>query len=71
MPGLDAPTGAGAPGWPVGGTGTTLRPVRPVAHQVLAFLVVVMQAYLRGVSTRKVNDLVKSLGTDTGIAKPW
>ena len=29
----------------------------------------VMQAYLHGVSTRKVDDLVKALGADTGISK--
>jgi len=26
-----------------------------------------MEAYLHGVSTRKVDDLVKALGADTGI----
>jgi putative transposase len=30
---------------------------------------VVMEAYLHGVSTRKVDDLVTALGADTGIAK--
>jgi putative transposase len=30
---------------------------------------VVMQAYLHGTSTRKVDDLVKPLGADTGISK--
>ena len=30
---------------------------------------VVMEAYLHGVSTRKVDDLVKALGADTGISK--
>ncbi|WP_196758263.1 transposase, partial [Mycobacterium avium] len=30
---------------------------------------VVMEAYLHGTSTRKVDDLVKALGTDTGISK--
>ena len=29
----------------------------------------VMEAYLHGVSTRKVDDLVKALGADTGISK--
>ena len=29
----------------------------------------VMEAYLHGVSTRKVDDLVKALGVDTGISK--
>ncbi len=28
-----------------------------------------MEAYLHGVSTRKVDDLVKALGADTGISK--
>jgi len=27
-----------------------------------------MEAYVHGVSTRKVNDLVKALGADTGIS---
>lgn len=30
---------------------------------------VVMEAYVHGVSTRKVDDLVKALGADTGISK--
>ena len=34
-----------------------------------ALLAVVMEAYLHGVSTRKVDDLVKALGADTGISK--
>ncbi len=34
-----------------------------------ALFAVVMEAYLHGVSTRKVNDLVKALGADTGISK--
>ncbi len=34
-----------------------------------ALYAVVMEAYLHGVSTRKVDDLVKSLGADTGISK--
>ena len=29
----------------------------------------IMQAYLEGVSTRKVDDLVKALGADSGISK--
>jgi putative transposase len=29
----------------------------------------VMEAYLHGVSTRKVDDLVKALGVDSGISK--
>ena len=34
-----------------------------------ALCAVVMEAYLHGVSTRKVDDLVKALGADTGISK--
>jgi len=34
-----------------------------------ALFAVVMEAYLHGVSTRKVDDLVKVLGSDTGISK--
>jgi putative transposase len=34
-----------------------------------ALQAVIMQAYLLGVSTRKVDDLVKALGVDTGISK--
>jgi putative transposase len=34
-----------------------------------ALFAVVMEAYLHGVSTRKVDDLVKTLGADTGIGK--
>jgi putative transposase len=34
-----------------------------------ALLAVVMQAYVHGTSTRKVDDLVKALGVDTGISK--
>jgi putative transposase len=30
---------------------------------------VIMEAYLHGTSTRKVDDLVKALGVDTGISK--
>lgn len=33
-----------------------------------ALFAVVMEAYLHGVSTRKVDDLVKALGADTGIS---
>lgn len=36
---------------------------------VQALFAVVMEAYLHGVSTRKVDDLVKALGADTGISK--
>ena len=35
-----------------------------------ALFAVVMEAYLHGVSTRKVDDLVKALGADTGISPP-
>ena len=34
-----------------------------------ALFAVVMEAYLHGVSTRKVDDLVKALGADTGVSK--
>src|SRR5690348_2799435 len=34
-----------------------------------ALFAVVMEAYLHGVSTRKVDDLVKALGADSGISK--
>ncbi len=34
-----------------------------------ALFAVVMEAYLHGVSTRKVDDLVKALGADTGISQ--
>jgi transposase-like protein len=34
-----------------------------------ALFAVVMEAYLHGVSTRKVDDLVKALGADTGSSK--
>jgi transposase-like protein len=34
-----------------------------------ALFAVVMEAYLRGVSTRKVDDLVRALGADSGISK--
>jgi putative transposase len=34
-----------------------------------ALFAVVMEAYLQGVSIRKVDDLVKALGADTGISK--
>jgi transposase-like protein len=35
-----------------------------------ALFAMVMVAYLHGVSTRKVDDLVKALGADTGISPP-
>jgi transposase-like protein len=34
-----------------------------------ALFAVIMQAYLEGVSTRKVDDLVRALGADSGISK--
>ncbi|MGA5711397.1 IS256 family transposase, partial [Streptomyces cellulosae] len=34
-----------------------------------ALYAVIMEAYVHGVSTRAVDDLVKALGTDTGISK--
>ena len=34
-----------------------------------ALFAVLMEAYLHGVSTRKVDDLIKALGADTGISK--
>ncbi|WP_294178572.1 IS256 family transposase [uncultured Schumannella sp.] len=34
-----------------------------------ALFAVVMEAYLHGVSTRKVDDLVKALGADSGLSK--
>ncbi len=34
-----------------------------------ALYAVVMEAYLHGLSTRKVDDLVKALGADSGISK--
>jgi len=34
-----------------------------------ALFAVVMEAYLHGVSTRKVDDLVKAMGADSGISK--
>lgn len=34
-----------------------------------ALFAVVMEAYIHGVSTRKVDDLVKALGADSGISK--
>jgi putative transposase len=34
-----------------------------------ALLAVVMEAYVHGTSTRKVDDLVKALGVDAGISK--
>src|SRR5699024_4663291 len=34
-----------------------------------ALFAVVMEAYVHGVSTRKVDDLVRALGADTGVSK--
>jgi hypothetical protein len=35
----------------------------------LALFAVIMEAYVHGVSTRSVDDLVKALGADSGISK--
>jgi transposase-like protein len=43
-----------------------LEPRRRIDRALLA---VVMQAYVHGSSTRKVDDLVKALGVDSGISK--
>ena len=43
-----------------------LEPRRRIDRALLA---VVMEAYVHGVSTRKVDDLVKALGVDSGISK--
>ena len=43
-----------------------LEPRRRIDRALLA---VVMEAYVHGTSTRKVDDLVKALGVDTGISK--
>ncbi len=45
---------------------TLLEPRRRVD---IALHAVVMEAYVHGVSTRKVDDLVAALGVDTGISK--
>ena len=45
---------------------TLLEPRRRIDRALWA---VVMEAYVHGVSTRKVNDLVKTLGIDVGISK--
>jgi putative transposase len=34
-----------------------------------ALFAAVMEAYLHGISTRKVDDLVRALGADSGISK--
>jgi putative transposase len=39
------------------------------AHDGQAWFAVVMEAYLPGVSTRKVDELVTALGADTGISR--
>jgi hypothetical protein len=36
----------------------------------VALYAVVMEAYVHGLSTRKVDDLVAALGVDAGISKP-
>jgi putative transposase len=43
-----------------------LEPRRRIDRALLA---VVMEAYVHGTSTRKVDDLVKALGVDSGITK--
>ena len=43
-----------------------LEPRRRIDRALLA---VVMEAYVHGTSTRKVDDLVKALGVETGISK--
>jgi putative transposase len=43
-----------------------LEPHRRVDRALLA---VVMEAYVYGTSTRKVDDLVRALGADSGISK--
>ena len=47
-------------------TTTVLEPRRRIDQALYA---VVMEAYVNGVSTRKVDDLVASMGIDTGISK--
>ena len=47
-------------------TTTVLEPRRRIDQALYA---VVMEAYVHGVSTRKVDDLVASMGIDTGISK--
>jgi len=44
-----------------------LEPRRRIDRALLA---VVMEAYVHGTSTRKVDDLVKALGVEAGISKP-
>jgi putative transposase len=44
-----------------------LEPRRRIDRALLA---VVMEAYVHGVSTRKVDDLVKALGVESGISSP-
>jgi transposase-like protein len=43
-----------------------LEPRRRIDRALLA---VVMEAYVHGTSTRKVDDLVKALGVDAGISR--
>ncbi len=47
-------------------TTTVLEPRRRIDQALYA---VVMEAYVNGVSTRKVDDLVEAMGVDTGISK--
>ena len=62
------------PGWPVeryqlregAFFAALLEPRRRIDRALLA---VVMEAYVHGTSTRKVDDLVKALGVDAGISK--
>jgi putative transposase len=44
-----------------------LEPRRRIDRALLA---VIMEAYVHGTSTRKVDDLVKALGVEAGISKP-
>ena len=36
----------------------------------MALTLLIMEAYMHGTSTRKVDDLVKALGVDSGISTP-
>src|SRR3954471_23633859 len=49
-------------------TGSFFPPLLERRRVDQALFAVVMEAYLHGVSTRKVDDLVKALGADTGIS---
>ena len=68
-------TGLGTPGWgrwiyASRSSGRQLFPslLEPRRRSEKALLAVIQQAYVEGVSTRRVDDLVKSLGCD-GISK--